>query len=544
MTQTEIRLSGRGVVGGMTAGPLYYLDKQRDTEGGKDGSTGEAALAAVTEAFRAAERGYLSLAAAADTGTPQRELMELYAMMAADPELGELTAASVRSGSTAGEAVTEAAEQLAHRMEMLPDALLASRAEDVRAVGMKVRSCLSGKSETDIAGITAPVILAADSMTPDRLAALPPERVLGLVLGQGGTASHTAILARAMGKPCVMGIGRLPDGMPENGTTVCVDGGSGTVILAPEEATERHFRQAADRQRETEKRLSAVRGLDDTAPDGRKIALYANVSSPDDVRAVLDGDAHGIGLYRSEFLFLGRNEAPGEEEQTEAYRRVLAGMKGMPVIIRTLDIGADKTVPYLQRDGEKEENPALGCRGVRLFLARRELAKTQLRALLRAADAGDLSVMFPMITGAGEFIRCMTLVSETAAELGGQTVRPRFGVMLETPAACLCVKELAQAGASFFSVGSNDLTQYTLAADREDPGAAPYYDWHHKGVLRLIRTAAEEAHRQNCKIGVCGEAAADPSMLPFFLSCGMDELSVPPHEVLAVRYALKHPGKN
>ena len=391
--------------------------------------------------------------------------------------------------------------------------------------------------------MTEPVILCAEELLPSETVQIDRKLLLGIVTRRGSADSHVAILARTMGIPAVCGVGgALPADC--TGKTGCIDGASGEVVIEPDAVTLARIREKLEKQAQRQKLLEALRGQEDITPDGRRLMLYCNIGTPQDVDAVKANDGRGIGLFRSEFLYIGAKDLPDEEEQFAAYRAAAAAMEGKRVIIRTLDIGADKRADYFRL--EKEENPALGIRAIRLCLNRPEVFHTQLRALYRASVYGRVAIMFPMITAVWEVRECKRACRSVMAELKKEGIPydadTEIGIMIETPAAVLIADDLAKE-VDFFSVGTNDLTQYTLACDRQSDGLGRFFDPHHPAVLRAVKMAADAAHAAGIWIGICGELAADTDLLPAFLSMGIDELSVPPAAVVPLRAAIRQGGK-
>jgi len=368
---------------------------------------------------------------------------------------------------------------------------------------------------------------------------LDKTKILGFVTREGSSNSHTAILARTMGIPAICSLG---ESLKEEyaGRIAYVDGETGSVILDPDELTHAQIREKYSKQQETKEMLAAMKGQEDVTLDGKKVNVYCNIGSPEDVAAVLNNDGQGIGLFRSEFLYLAANDYPTEEEQFQAYKAVASAMGGKRVIIRTLDIGADKQVDYF--DMKKEENPALGVRAIRICLNRPEVFRPQLRALYRASAYGKVAIMFPMITSVWEVKECKRACQSVMKELTAEGIpfdpETEIGVMIETPASIFIADELAKY-VDFFSVGTNDLTQYTLACDRQANDLGKFYDPHHPAVLRALKMAADAAHNAGIWIGICGELGADLSLLPTFLALGIDELSVTPNAVLPLRAAIR-----
>ncbi|MBQ9165986.1 MAG: phosphoenolpyruvate--protein phosphotransferase, partial [Oscillospiraceae bacterium] len=380
---------------------------------------------------------------------------------------------------------------------------------------------------------------AADDLAPSETIQMDKSKILGFATQGGSGNSHTAILARTMGIPAICGLG---DSLKAeyNGRLAYIDGGDGKIILDPDEITLTALKKKHAEQQERKALLQAMKGQPDVTLDGRKIKLYCNIGSPDDVSAVLANDGQGIGLFRSEFLYLATNDYPTEEDQFQAYKAVAAAMGGKRVIIRTLDIGADKQVDYFQLN--KEENPALGMRAIRICLNRPEVFRTQLRALYRASAYGKVAIMFPMITSGWEVKECKRACQSVMKELTAEGIPfnpdTEIGIMIETPASVFMAKDLAKL-VDFFSVGTNDLTQYTLACDRQCNDLGKFFDAHHPAVLRALKMATDAAHEAGIWIGICGELGADISLLPTFLAIGIDELSVSPSSVLPLRAEIR-----
>jgi phosphotransferase system enzyme I (PtsI) len=387
----------------------------------------------------------------------------------------------------------------------------------------------------DAASGSDPVILAADDFTPSETAQFDRSKVLALVSRAGATNSHTAIFARTMGIPAIIGFGpSLSAGLA--GTIAAIDGGTGVLCIDPGPEVIEEFNKKHEQLEEERQAMEKYRGRETITSGGKKIKLFANIGSVIDVEAALLGDAEGIGLFRSEFLYLGREDYPDEETQFESYKKVLEGMKGKQVIIRTMDIGADKQAGYFGLP--EEENPALGMRAIRICLTRPELFKTQLRAIYRASAFGNAAVMFPMICSVTELLRAKTIACEVREELRTQNIafneKVPIGIMIETPGAAVISDFLAKE-AEFFSIGTNDLTQYTLAIDRQNDALSEFCDIHHEAILRLIKLTADNAHKAGIPVGICGSLGADKTLTKFFIETGIDELSVEPASVLPLR---------
>ena len=459
--------------------------------------------------------------------------------------------------------MTKTRDQLAALFAGMDDAYMKERAADIVDVSERVLEALEEKDGNHIgeaqAGAEESYILLAENLLPSETVQFDKSKVLAFVTAGGSPNSHVAILAKAMGIPAVVNadipLKKMTDkasghanagiepadgdsGIIEQNIGI-VDGTDGTFYLDPDEKTLADMQRLARDMQAQDEELYKLKGKETRTPDGRRVLLYANIGGEEDLAAAIDNDAEGIGLFRSEFLYLGRNDWPGEEEQFAVYKRVAQAMEGKRVIIRTMDIGADKACEYF---GPKpEENPAMGCRGIRVSLARPEVFRTQLRAIFRAAAFGQVAVMYPMIIGVEEIYKIREIVRQVETELreaGVEYRRPEQGIMIETPAAALVSEALAKE-VDFFSIGTNDLTQYTLAVDRQNAELADYYDVHHPAVLELIAMTVKNAHKAGIWVGICGELAADVSLTGEFLAMGIDELSVSPRNILAVRRAVR-----
>lgn len=468
-------------------------------------------------------------------GEEDAAIFEIHQMMLEDDEYIEGVEACIREEKINAEAAADrVAQSLADMFRSMEDEYMQGRAADVLDVSRRVVRILSGGSESDLSGYDE-VILAADDLAPSETMRLDTSRIRGFVLSAGSVTSHTAILARNLGIATVVNTGiPIEEGM--EGQQAVVDGFTGAVYIAPDPETETVMQ---DKQRQAladKQRLEEVRGKESITLDGKKVLVYANAGNPADLPGVVQSDAEGIGLFRSEFLYLENTDYPTEEQQFNAYKEVLESMPGKRVVIRTLDIGADKKADYFGL--EKEENPALGMRAIRICLTRPELFRTQLRALCRASVYGRLAIMFPMIISAEEVRRAKAILAGVRSQLDeeGLDYAPdiEIGIMVETPAAALISDALAKE-VDFFSLGTNDLTQYTLAIDRQQTKLDEFFDPHHPAVLHLIRLTVENAHKAGIWAGICGEMAADLSLTETFLRMGVDELSVSPASVLALR---------
>ena len=415
-----------------------------------------------------------------------------------------------------------------------------ARSVDVLDISKRVIRKLTGKTDNYLQS-SKPVIILADDLTPGETINLDKSKVLAFVTGKGSSNSHTAILARSMNIPALVNTGFSKDDLVEfDGKFAAVDAINGKFYIEPDSDIIEHIEKLEAELNNEKSELEELKGLENITKEGRKINIFANIGSEKDVYSVLDNDAGGIGLFRSEFLYLGRNEAPTEEEQFLSYKEAVEKMAGKKVIIRTLDIGADKKVNYLGL--AEEENPALGYRAIRICLNKKELFKTQLRALYRASVSGNLGIMFPMIISVEEVRRIKEIVEEVKSELTLERTEfgnPEIGIMIETPAAALISDELAKE-VDFFSIGTNDLTQYTLAVDRQNEKLEGFYNPHHRAILELIRMTCENAHKNGIWVGICGELAGDTRLTRNFVEMGIDELSVSPSKVLSLRKAVRN----
>ncbi len=536
-----ITIQGKGVSTGVAAGPLYFYRRESaelrrcevaDREG-------EWQRFRTAQASAIEQLGVLAEKARAEAGDEAALLFETHQMMCEDLDYEEAIETFIRSdGLNAEAAVTDAGEMQAEAFAAMDDDYFKARAADVRDISGRIVAILSGVVQGGIDS-DVPVILAADDLAPSETVQLDKSKILGFVTSGGSGSSHTAILARTMGIPAVIGVG---DQLREEyaGREVFVDGGTGAVVVEADEDTRgRLLAKRADILRRQEL-LNRLRGLPNVSKDGQEIRVYCNIGSPDDVHAVLENDGGGIGLFRSEFLYLNCDDYPGEEAQFEAYKAVLSEMGGREVVIRTLDIGADKMIGYFNLP--HEENPALGNRALRICLNRPEVFRTQLRALYRASAYGRLSIMFPMVASVWEVREAKKLCEQVKKELAAEGVpysdEVDVGIMIETPAAAMISDRLAKE-VDFFSIGTNDLTQYTLACDRQNNDLGRFFNAHHPAVLRLIKLACDNAHREGIWCGICGELGADLELTGFFLSIGMDELSVSPRSVLPLRQKVR-----
>lgn len=536
-----ITIQGKGVSKGIAKGPIYFFSRPDTTVTQITVADVEAEKARLAAAQEASIEQLNALAEKCqdDAGEEMAVLFETHAMFVEDEDFVECITSLIDEESCNAEfAVEQAGIQFAAMFAAMDDAYMQARAADIKDVAQRILNNLMGVVEGGI-NSEDPVILAADDLAPSETLQLDKSKILGFVTRGGSGNSHTAILARTMGIPAVCGTG---ESLLESyhGRNSYIDGETGQLIIDPDAMTQAALKEKMEKQLETKKLLETMKDQEDITLDGRKIMLYCNIGSPEDVDAVLANDGQGIGLFRSEFLYLSASDYPTEDEQFEAYRKVAAAMDGKRVVIRTLDIGADKQVEYFNM--QKEENPALGVRAIRICLNRPEVFRTQLRALYRASVYGKISIMFPMITSVWEVKECKRACQSVMKELDAEGIPydkdTELGIMIETPASVLVADELAKL-ADFFSVGTNDLTQYTLACDRQANDLGKFYDPHHPALLRAIKMAADAAHKAGIWIGICGELGADAAMLPTFLAMGIDELSVSPSSVLPLRAEIR-----
>lgn len=528
--------SGQGVSHGVCVGRAAVWKKRtyHSPKEGKDTQSPQAAwesfLAARQEAARTLEQLYAE--SCSTLGEENAAIFSVQGMMIEDEDLAAMVQRAIfEDGCDSVTAVKRAATRMAAVLEEMSDDYLRGRAADVRDIAERLIGCLTGEGEDIPVLPPYPCILCAEELTPAQTARLDKTRVLGFVTAHGSDTSHTAILARSLGLPAVVGVGEAAIKEIRAGETLAMDASKGRVCLAPDEKTLQALAQERQEQKLVQARQEKFRGKPTRTKSGHSLLLYANAALPGDIETVLAGDAEGIGLFRSEFLYLGREDAPDEEEQYRVYADVLRRMEGRRVIIRTLDIGGDKQAACLKM--AREENPALGCRAVRHSLLHPSLFLTQARALLRAAKEGRLSVMFPLISSVQE-LRDVLSLWEKAREAVGTSAEIELGIMIETPAAALISDELA-AMVDFFSIGTNDLTQYTLAMDRQNELLRPFWQPHHPALLSLIRTVVENAKRAGIWVGICGELGADSDLTEHFVRMGVDELSVAPSQILALR---------
>lgn len=469
-------------------------------------------------------------------GKKDADILRGHIQMLQDPMIEEqISSLIVAEKITAEMAVDQVLEQTAEMFSQIPDELLQQRATDFRDIKARMIKLLMGIEDVDISQVPAGTVLVAKDLTPSMTAGIKPENIEGILTEMGGKTSHSAILARAMEIPAVLSIEGICD-IVKNGDTVVLDGTSGEALVNPEEDVVKEFEDKREQFAKDKALLKAYAGKPSVTKDGTKVELVCNIGKPEDAKKAVECDGEGIGLFRTEFLFMDRDSIPTEDEQFEAYKAVAETMKGKPVIIRTLDIGGDKDVPYLGL--EKEENPFLGFRAIRFCLQRQDIYKTQLKALVKASAYGKIKIMVPLVTGVDELRQVKTMVADIMKEFDEKDVpynkNIEIGVMMETPAACMMADALAKE-AAFFSIGTNDLTGYTMAVDRGNAKVAYLYSIYNPAVLRAIKRIIECGRKEGIMVGMCGEAAADPKLIPLLLALGLDEFSVSATSVLKTR---------
>lgn len=527
---------GKSVYKGIVMGPVAVLKKNDYQVKRARIEDPEAEVKRVKEAVEVSKKqlGRLYDKAVREVGEASAAIFEVHQMMLEDEDYLESMENMIRIELVNAEyAAAATGDNFAEMFAAMDDEYMKARSADVKDISERLVRNLSGEGDNDLSSME-PSIIVADDLSPSETVQMDKEKILAFVTVHGSTNSHTAILARMMNIPALIGVPMDLNSL-KTGMTAVVDGFSGQVIFEPEEDVQKETEKRMQEEAEKQKLLEELKGKENITPDGRKINIYANIGSVGDLGYVMENDAGGIGLFRSEFLYLGRNDFPTEEEQFQAYKQAVQTMAGKKVIIRTLDIGADKQVEYFNLG--KEENPALGYRAIRICLKQPEIFKAQLRALFRAAVYGNLSVMYPMITSTEEVEKIYAIVAEVEEELKAQEVQykiPEQGIMIETPAAVMISDRLAEM-VDFFSIGTNDLTQYTLAIDRQNEQLDDFYNAHHEAVLRMIRMVVENAHKCGKWAGICGELGADLTLTEQFVRMGVDELSVAPSMILKLR---------
>ena len=531
---------GKSVCGGIAIGKVSVYGRPESRVEREEKQNQEAEICRYREAAGMAleQLDGLYEKALRQVGEAEASIFEIHRMMLKDSEFQGSIEDIIHTLSVNAEyAVARTAEDLERKFQACEDAYTRGRAADIEDISRRLLAILQGREEERIQE-KEPVILLADDLAPSQTVQLDKSQVLAFVTARGSLNSHTAILARTMGIPALVGTD-IPLDESLDGRPGIVDGAAGMLYIDPDRETCARMRKALEEEKEKKELFRTLIGKENLTLDGQSIQLHANIGSIKDLDMVLQNDADGIGLFRSEFIYLERNDFPTEEEQFRIYRTVAEAMGKKRAIIRTLDIGADKQCAYFGM--EKEENPALGCRAIRLCLTRTEIFKTQLRALLRASAYGRLAIMYPMITSVKEVRRIREIVEEVKAELGARGLphgHPEQGIMIETPAAAM-ISDLLAREVDFFSIGTNDLTQYVLALDRQNQSLDEFRDAHHPAVLRMIELTVENAHRAGIWAGICGELAADPELTGEFLAMGVDELSVAPERILPLRKAIR-----
>lgn len=537
------RYTGKGVYGAVAAGRISVFKRNEvsvkririeDTE--KEKQRVKKAKKDATEELQEIYDKALK-----EVGEANAQIFEIHMMMLEDVDYNDSIQNIIDTQAVNAEyAVAVTSDNFVEMFSAMEDAYMKERAADIKDISNRlIRKLQSGKDERDISGDK--VIICANDLAPSETVLLDKEKVLAFVTAYGSSNSHTAILARNMNIPAVIGVGDEFLAEIADGDEAIVDGFTGEIFVSPDEKTIKTLREKKRKEEEKKKLLHELKGKENITLDGKKINIYANIGSVDNIGEVLLNDAGGIGLFRSEFLYLESDDFPTEEQQFAAYKKVLESMAGKKVIIRTLDIGADKQVDYFGL--KKEENPALGYRAIRICLTRTDIFKTQLRAIYRASVYGNLGIMFPMITSVSELEKILEICRKVREELADEGVeisdKIELGIMIETPAAAI-ISDMLAPMVDFFSVGTNDLTQYTLACDRQNPEIEDFIDTHHEAILRLISMAAENAHKNGAWIGICGELAADTELTERFLRIGIDELSVSPSFVLKLRDTVRN----
>ena len=530
------KFTGKSVFKGVAMGNVVVLDKKdkpvvrekiTDTD-----SEVERVEKAVAEGIK--QLGTLYDKALKEVGEASAAIFEAHQMMIEDEDYNDSIKNIIRTENVNAEfAVAVAGDNFAEMFASMDDDYMRARATDIRDVSNRLINILQGNEIVDFSTME-PSIIVADDLTPSETVQMDKEKILAFVTVNGSTNSHTAILARMMSIPALVSV-PMDISKIKNGTLAVVDGVNGEVTFEPSVEMQNDVKKRIQIQKEQTELLNQLKGKENVTKSGKKINIYANIGAVSDVALVLENDASGIGLFRSEFLYLGREDFPSEEEQFRAYKQVAQNMADKKVIIRTLDIGADKKVDYFNL--AEEDNPALGYRAIRICLKQPDIFKTQLRALLRAAVYGNISIMYPMIISVDEVRQIKKIVEEVAKELDSLGIEyriPEQGIMIETPASVIMSEELARE-VDFFSIGTNDLTQYTLAIDRQNSKLDDFYDSHHPAVLRMIKMATENAHKAGIWCGICGELGADTELTEEFVKMGLDELSVSPSMILKLR---------
>ena len=535
---------GKSVYKGIAMGPIVVLKKNDYQVKRTRIEDPEAEVKRVDTALEKSKEQLQKLydKAVREVGEASAAIFEVHQMMLEDDDYLEAIQNTIRTEQVNAEyAVATTGDNFAAMFASMDDDYMKARSADIKDISERLVRNLSGQEDADLSSIE-PSVIVADDLSPSETVQMDKDKILAFVTVHGSTNSHTAILARMMNIPALIGVPMELEEL-KTGMTAVVDGFAGTVTFDPDEDTKAETEQKMKEEAEKLRLLQELKGKENVTLDGHKINIYANIGSVGDIGYVLENDAGGIGLFRSEFLYLGRNDFPTEEEQFQAYKQAVQMMAGKKVIIRTLDIGADKQVDYFNLGNE--DNPALGYRAIRICLTQKDIFKTQLRALLRAAVYGNLSIMYPMITSTEEVKKIYEIVAEVEAELKEQEIQykiPEQGIMIETPAAAIISDRLAEM-VDFFSIGTNDLTQYTLAIDRQNEKLDEFYNPHHRAILRMIQMVVDNAHKCGKWAGICGELGADPTLTEQFVRMGVDELSVAPSMVLKLRKIVREMNK-
>ena len=533
-------LKGKSVYKGVAFGKISVLKKDDYVVKRVKIEDTQAELQRVEEAVEASKQQLQKLyeKALKEVGEASAAIFEVHQMMLEDEDYKESIENIISTQQVNAEyAVASTGDNFSQMFASMDDDYMRARAADIKDISNRLVKNLSGQS-ADVMDLDEPVIVVADDLSPSETVQMDKEKILAFVTVHGSANSHTAILARMMNIPALIGVDMDLEAL-HTGTEAAVDGFHGEFFVDPSEEVKERIQRKIEEEKEKQELLQQLRGKENVTKGGRHINLYANIGSVADMGYVLENDAGGIGLFRSEFLYIGRNELPDEEEQFQAYKQAVQNMAGKKVIIRTLDIGADKQADYLNI--EKEENPALGYRAIRICLAQPEVFKTQLRALFRASAYGNLSIMYPMITSTEEVAQIQAIVQEVKEELKTDGIPyndVEEGIMIETPAAVMISDELAKM-VDFFSIGTNDLTQYTLAIDRQNEKLDRFYNPHHKAILKMIQMVVDSAHQEGKWAGICGELGADPELTETFVRMGVDELSVAPSMILKLRKIIR-----
>lgn len=528
--------NGKSVFGGIAIGRISVYKKGEQQVKRNRITDIDAELGRFEDAKKTAIRQLQGLydKALKEVGAANAAIFEVHQMMLDDGDYNESIANIIKSQEVNAEyAVASTGDNFSQMFAAMEDDYMRARAADIKDISERIISILSGKGDRVI-GADEPAIIVADDLAPSETVQLDKDLVLSFVTVHGSLNSHTAILARTMAIPALVGA-PLPLDESVDGKLGIVDGGAGVIYVDPDEKTLETMKKKQQEEFQKKELLQSLKGKENITLDGQKMMLYANIGNIKDLATVLQNDAGGIGLFRSEFIYLESEDYPTEEEQFLIYKQVAETMAGRRVIIRTLDIGADKQCDYFEM--EQEENPAMGCRAIRICLTRPEIFKTQLRALFRASAYGNIAIMYPMITGVKEVRKIKEIVAEVKAEMDSAGIpygNPEQGIMIETPAAVIVGDELAKE-VDFFSIGTNDLTQYTLAIDRQNTKLDEFYDPHHPAILRMISMVVESAHKAGIWAGICGELGADQTLTKEFLAMGVDELSVSPGSILPIR---------